>query len=386
MQKLMELSTEAKKEKKLLATDTLKKSIELLYNNIKKDNKYGLTNELIFKTKPYKDIILDIDKELTKISGLKIKHIPSEEKYEFYTKDSFLRTGMYKMIKDLKHADKIFKNIKDEIPKVHNGKVVNKNETAVITYIRADFYDLIINKEIELDTLVECILGEVKLAIENIVNMNSLLSNLDDMTKKLKNGKIDNILMANGYDIKGISNTTKIKNIVDIYLNKVNNGIVLVNKYNPYFNTGLSTEDGERTKIPLGTRISYAFLLAISIIVLVMIASAGLTNFIILGYLLLAYMAYLIAYGIVRLIMIIFTGYDISERPTKEQSFKIFKNILNTNVDDVAVVDNDIKDSSKVNNKIIDSLNVAISHEAMGDLSVSVEDYSSLEKYIKENR
>lgn len=378
------MSTEAKKEVKLVPTDRLKELVTELYNSVKRDDKYGIDNEMLFKAKPYKDIIKNIDNELSKISGLTVEHIPSSGKYEFYTKDSFLRDGIYKMFRDLKHADKIFKNIKDEIPKVRNGKVSGKNEIAAITYIRADLYDLIMNHDMDTDKLLGCILGEVQLAVDNIANMNSLLTELDGMTKKLKNGKIDNILMANGYESKGVSNTTKIKNIVDIFLSKVNNGIVLVNNDNPYFNNGVSNEDEGRTKIPMGTRISYAFLLAISIVVLIMIASAGLANFIALGYLLLAYVAYLVVYGIVRLVLIIFTGYDISEKPSKKDAISMFKSIFTSDVSDVAKVDSDIKSSLKYNDKIIDTVDTAMSNEAIGDTSLSIEDFENIEKRLGE--
>lgn len=384
MDKLFEISTEDITNKVTLDKKELFPLVDKLIKNIKKDVKYGLTNDLIFKTTPYKTIISDMDKVLSKLSGLNIIHIPSNKTYVAYTKDSFLKKGFIKTIKDYKNVEKIFKNISDEIPKVIKGKVKGKKEESLTTYIKADFYDMIVNKDMNSDDLTDCIAGEVEIAIKNIENMRATVDDVTKMSRIIKSGNIDKLLKQNGINAEGLTTKDKLKNIINIVINKYGTNIVLTNTSNPYSGE-ISTEDiGEgRTKVPLGTRLSYFFLLLLCISLIVIIGIPTLAQLAFLGYAIIAYVAFYIIYSITRFILIIFTGYDISEKPNSKTNGAVgfLNNMFKMGTNDISNVDKDIAESSKSNLNILNNLyNGKLSTELMNlENDISMEDIVLIE-------
>jgi len=372
--------------------------VEQLVTSIKKDVVLNINNDLVFKVTPYKTYIENIDKYLTKKYGLKITHIPSYHTYQAYTKDSFLTKALMDVVfNKVKDKENILKDTLDQLPRVIKSKgsykASGRNEEALITYIKADFYGMVVTEDADSTMVTECILAEINIVLENIKNMRDTIKELSDTIKNFKKDGIDKILIKNDYKIDNMSNTNKIKALVDIMLEKYGNNTILVNKYNIFSN--LSTEgigDG-RNKLPWGTRISYLLLLLLWVAVIVTIISigvpginlliGGLSKFPLVGYALVAYIVYMLLYAFVRILMIIFTGYDIKESPKDiedKSKYELLTNVLKGD-DELNKTDNDLSKTSKENIKFINKLQKLYNGKFSTDLSTESIDNINFANY-----
>ena len=374
-------------EKELKNSDELLTLVDELVNSIKKDVVLKINNDLLFKVKPYKICIQNIDKYLSKKYGLKITHIPSDNTYEAYTKDSFLSKALMNVIfNKVKNKENILKEVSDQLPKVtkskNSYKASGKNEEALVTYVKADFYNMVITEEATSEVITKCILAEINIVLENIMNMRNTVKDLSTTVENIKKNGVDKLLLRNGYNTDGMSDNEKMKAIVNIILDKYSNNSILINKYNVFNN--LSTEDmGDgRNKLPWGTRLSYLFLLLLGIAIIITIVAAGLTNFILIGYALIAYIIYMVLYAFTRIILIITTGYDIKETPDIKNisRYDMLKNILLGDAE-LNKKDKDLAKTSKENSKFINELKTMYNGDFSSDVSNESIENIDIKKY-----
>jgi len=379
-------------KKQVKNSDELLTALTTLIGSVRKDVGLGLTNPVLFNVNPYSKHILEIDKILSKTYGLIVKHVPADNTYSGYIKDSYLKDSLVKAIFD-KNKDNILSDIKDDIPKVTNNKAKGKREQGLTVFVKADFYDLIVNHEISNDDLLRVVLSEMRAVLGELENMNSLLNDGIAMRKTILKGGLEELYVKtlNGStdDLEGKSGTKKIKLVIDAILNKYSvNGIHKCN-FNPYHNTvgNEANEDG-RTEIPVGTRILYLLLLIIIITIIITIAAAGLANFIAIGYALIAYVIYSIFYAIYRVLHIIVVGTDPKEVPEKPNTVVIVKELLSTG--NTEAINNADKDMNKSNNntiktfgKISGMYNGKLSTEMMVISNESVFDENTMNKLLE---
>jgi hypothetical protein len=337
-------------KKEIKKSDIILTNITALVNAINKDVGLNLTNELIFKVNPYKKYILEIDKLLSKTYGLNITHVPVNNIYSGYIKDSYLKDSFIKAIFD-KNKDNILSDIKDDLPKVSNNKARGKKEQALTVFIKADFLDMVINHELTDTQMLNVILSEVQMILTELENMNDLLSDGVAMRETMLGGGIDKLytetLGGSQEDIDKVSGTGKVKLVIDAMLTKYSGKNTYVNVDNPYVGN-ISNEDNDgRSKIPFGTRISYLLLLIIVITVIVALAAAGITNLLAIWYAMMAYLAYTVVYAIYRLFHIIIVGTDPKEVPEKRDTIVVAKDFLNVgNTESINNIDKDMNTSN----------------------------------------
>ena len=361
--------------------------VEQLVSSIKKDVVLNINNDLVFKVTPYKTYIGNIDKYLTKKYGLEITHIPSYNTYQAYTKDSFLTKALMSVIfnKD-KNKNNLLKDVLDQLPRLSKSqgsyKASGKNEEALVTFIKADFYNMIITEDANTTMVAECILAEINIVLENIKNMRDTIKSIFDTIKNIEKNGIDKILIKNNIKLEGMSNTNKIKAFTNILLSNYSDNIVLVNPYNVFKNLSTENISDGRNKLPWGTRLSYLFLLLLGIAIVITVVAAGLTNFILIGYALIAYIIYMVLYAFTRIILIITTGYDIKETPdTKNISkYGMLKNILLGDAE-LNKKDKDLSKTSEENVKFINKLEKLYNGKFSTDISNESIDNIDMSKY-----
>lgn len=373
--------------------------VEQLVSSIKKDVVLNINNDLVFKVTPYKTYIGNIDKYLTKKYGLEITHIPSYNTYQAYTKDSFLTKALMSVIfnKD-KNKNNLLKDVLDQLPRLSKSqgsyKASGKNEEALVTFIKADFYNMIITEDANTTMVAECILAEINIVLENIKNMRDTIKSIFDTIKNIEKNGIDKILIKNNIKLEGMSNTNKIKAFTNILLSNYSDNIVLVNPYNVFKNLSTENISDGRDKLPWGTRLSYLFLLLLLVAIVITIITAGipglnliaagLTKFPLVGYGLTAYIVYTVLYAFTRILIIIFTGYDIRESPKineVDSKYRLLTELIKGDTE-LNKKDKDLSKTSEENVKFINKLEKLYNGKFSTDISNESIDNIDMSKYI----